>query len=229
MRLYASDRQLISTALIDGFDAAGLAGLVLRCGYRLERLVSPTLRFDVQVAAVVESAERGDWLDVLVAAAKAANPTNRLIAALPDRFYDDSDPFPAPALDFQRTAGNRIVTTKDGMAMVLVSAENTPPFWIDAQPVTNAAYLRFVQATGHAVPRGWDRLRRLYAGDDAAPVVWVSRLDALRYAAWAGKRLPTAAEVAAARPVVDGELATRHDGDGLTPFAAPHIGLRMAV
>lgn len=77
--------------------------------------------------------------------------------------------------------------------------------------------------------REWNRLRRLYAGDGLAPVVWVSRLDALRYAAWAGKRLPTAAEVAAARPVVDGELATRHDEDGLTPFAAPHIGLRMAV
>lgn len=154
------------------FDAAGLAGLVLRCGYRLERLVSPTLRFDVQVAAVVESAERGDWLDVLVAAAKAANPTNRLIAALPDRFYDDSDPFPAPALDFQRTAGNRIVTTKDGMAMVLVSAENTPPFWIDAQPVTNAAYLRFSASDGVRGAARVESLRRLYAGDGLAPVVW---------------------------------------------------------
>jgi gamma-glutamyl hercynylcysteine S-oxide synthase len=69
------------------------------------------------------------------------------------------------------------------------------PLWIDAYPVTNAQFKKFLDSThyhpqddlnflrdwkGESFPEGWDN----------KPVTWVSFEDARAYAAWAGKRLP---------------------------------------
>ena len=79
-------------------------------------------------------------------------------------------------------------------------------FYLDRWPVTNAEYKKFVDATGYTVPnyevswcdtRGynWDPHARMYpAGKADHPVVLVTWADAMAYAAWAGKRLPTEAE-----------------------------------
>ncbi len=71
------------------------------------------------------------------------------------------------------------------------------PFWIDATEVSNAQYARFLDATGRAQPILWaqeaDRAAFL-AQYGSLPVSGVSFGDALAYAEWAGKRLPTAAE-----------------------------------
>ncbi len=79
-------------------------------------------------------------------------------------------------------------------------------FYIDRWPVTNAEYKRFVDATGHPIPnydvswcdtRGynWDPETGRYPEDKADhPVVLVTWEDAMAYAAWARKRLPTEAE-----------------------------------
>lgn len=95
-------------------------------------------------------------------------------------------------------------------------------FWIDAGPVTNAAYMRFVEDTGYGrrelwSARGWDWLRSTGA---ASPQFWEERgetrlvnvfglelplnprepvqhvcfCEAEAFARWAGKRLPTEAE-----------------------------------
>jgi len=90
--------------------------------------------------------------------------------------------------------GPRVV---DGMVFVpggtfLSGAANQPKdlkaFWIDQYPVTNAEYREFVEATGYRSPKFWPegRLR-----DPDAPVVGVSWYDAFKYAAFAGKSLPT--------------------------------------
>lgn len=93
-------------------------------------------------------------------------------------------------------------------------AENAKPehrvtigsFYIDRWPVTNAEYKRFIDATGHPVPNydvawcdtsgyNWDIETRMYpAGKAEHPVVLVTWEDALAYAQWANKRLPTEAE-----------------------------------
>src|SRR2546421_6516574 len=66
-----------------------------------------------------------------------------------------------------------------------------PAFWIDRSPVTNAQYLAFVAATGARAP--WPR--SLFAAEQADhPVVGVSYGEAAAYAAWVGKRLPSAEE-----------------------------------
>jgi formylglycine-generating enzyme required for sulfatase activity len=64
-------------------------------------------------------------------------------------------------------------------------------YWIGVYAVTNAQYLRFVEATGHRAP---DNQVHLEAGKAAHPVTNVSWDDAAAYAKWAGGALPTEAQ-----------------------------------
>lgn len=105
------------------------------------------------------------------------------------------------------------------------------PFWIDTAPVTNAAYLAFIEDGGYDTerwwtPEGWAHvqkhsltaplfwhrdgggqwLRRRFGVTEAVPpdepVLHVCWYEADAYARWAGRRLPTEAEW---------EKAARHD------------------
>ena len=67
-------------------------------------------------------------------------------------------------------------------------------FYMDETEVTNAKYKAFTEATGHRAPFHW---RNPELGDllkPHFPVIYVSWHDAMTYAKWAGKRLPTEAE-----------------------------------
>jgi serine/threonine protein kinase/formylglycine-generating enzyme required for sulfatase activity len=70
-------------------------------------------------------------------------------------------------------------------------------FYLDATEVSNVQYDRFLAATGRAAPRLWslagDRAEFLRAYGDR-PATGVTWKDAVAYAEWAGKRLPTAIE-----------------------------------
>jgi formylglycine-generating enzyme required for sulfatase activity len=66
-------------------------------------------------------------------------------------------------------------------------------FQIDKYPVTNAQYKRFVEATGYSPPKHWEGGANL-VGKAIHPVVYVTWNDAMAYAEWVGKRLPTEEE-----------------------------------
>ncbi|MCL4216055.1 MAG: SUMF1/EgtB/PvdO family nonheme iron enzyme [Candidatus Hydrogenedentes bacterium] len=69
--------------------------------------------------------------------------------------------------------------------------ETVEPFYLDTFPVTVRAYGEFLEATGHARPRFWGDPD--FSGSDQ-PVIGVSWYDAMAYAAWCGKDLPSEAQ-----------------------------------
>jgi sulfatase modifying factor 1 len=80
-------------------------------------------------------------------------------------------------------------------------------FWIDACPVTNEEFATFAAETGHCTLacQDADCMHWRYPdGTHDHPVTDVSWADAVAYAAWAGKALPTEAEwICAAHDAVD--------------------------
>jgi len=105
--------------------------------------------------------------------------------------------------------GRAVVGTDRAEAEALAEKYNVHPSWlanetprrivevasflIDRFPVTNAEYRAFCQATGRQwVPAGQGRL----AADTLAtlPATFVNRDDAMAYAEWCGRRLPTEVE-----------------------------------
>lgn len=64
-------------------------------------------------------------------------------------------------------------------------------FYIDKYEVTNEQYKKFVEETGYRMPRCWNDIR---FNQPNQPIVGITWEDAVAYATWAGKRLPTEAE-----------------------------------
>ena len=124
---------------------------------------------------------------------------------------------PRPRREPERLAvvsPDSMIWEQDGKEMVRVPAgkflygnekeeRELPEFWIDKTPVTNAEYARFVAATGHKPPQHWKGKTPPEEIVDH-PVVNVSRHDAVAYAEWAGKRLPTEEEWEKAARGTDG-------------------------
>lgn len=64
-------------------------------------------------------------------------------------------------------------------------------FELDVYEVTNAQYRAFLRATEHPAPSHWHELSHEF---DALPVVKIAWSDAVAYAEWVGKRLPSYVE-----------------------------------
>ncbi len=69
-----------------------------------------------------------------------------------------------------------------------------PAFFVDKYPVSNRDYAAFIKATGHARPRYWSEAGEIPPGKEDHPVVGVNYHDAVAYAEWKNRRLPTEQE-----------------------------------
>jgi iron(II)-dependent oxidoreductase len=72
-------------------------------------------------------------------------------------------------------------------------------FFMDTYPVTNEDFATFIEATGYDPSNDANFLKhwtggKIPAGQERMPVIWVNRDDALAYARWGGKRLPSEIE-----------------------------------
>jgi formylglycine-generating enzyme required for sulfatase activity len=93
-------------------------------------------------------------------------------------------------------------------------------FEMDTHPVTNREFLLFVRSEGHSVPTSWgDGAVSYPEGRADHPVTGVTFFDAAAYAAWAGKRLPTAEEWEKACRYIDGRRYSW--GNGIPETNAP--------
>lgn len=105
-------------------------------------------------------------------------------------------------------------------------------FFIDRTPVTNAQYLRFVQASGYAPRDAHNYLRDWVDGAprpgwEHRPVTWISIEDARAYAHWAGKRLPREWEWQYAAQGGDGRRYPWGDDWRDDAVPAPNRGRRL--
>ena len=91
-----------------------------------------------------------------------------------------------PAGDFQMGSNHTNDPAEKPVHTVYVDA-----FYIDIHEVTVGQYSQFVRATGHRSP---SYPLSPYSPTDRHPMVYVSWHDAMAYAKWAGKRLPTEVE-----------------------------------
>ncbi|MCA9959865.1 MAG: SUMF1/EgtB/PvdO family nonheme iron enzyme [Anaerolineales bacterium] len=167
--------------------------------------------------------EQTEWLDALTVG-------ESLLQLLPDLAYapllvERASHRLGPAIIQDE---NCLLWRKDGKEMVRVAAgefvfsgakrkRTLPEFWIDRTLVTNAEYKLFLDENpDHPVPyseletavlHNWNQKKRTFPKNRANyPVVLVSWQDALAYAAWAGKRLPTELEWEKAARGTDGRL-----------------------
>ena len=93
-----------------------------------------------------------------------------------------------PAGEFQMGSGPGTLYTS---ATTPAHTVYLDAFYIDVHEVTVGQYNQFVHTTGHRPLPNWVST---YSPTDRHPVVGVDWHDAMAYAKWAGKRLPTEAE-----------------------------------
>ena len=107
---------------------------------------------------------------------------------LPQRIVgkDGAEMVLIPAGEFQMGSNHTNDSAEKPVHTVYVDA-----FYMDVHEVTIGQYYQFVRATGHRSP---SHSLPPFSPTDRHPMVYVSWHDAMAYAKWAGKRLPTEAE-----------------------------------
>ncbi|MDI6641363.1 MAG: SUMF1/EgtB/PvdO family nonheme iron enzyme [Elusimicrobiota bacterium] len=102
--------------------------------------------------------------------------------------------------------GEFIIGTNDGFAYELPARKiYLPGFYIDRYGVTNIQYKKFIDATDYPAPKHWKN-GNFPKGQENYPVTNVSYYDALQFARWSGKRLPTEEEWEKAARFTDGRI-----------------------
>ena len=113
-------------------------------------------------------------------------------------------PEPSSVIEIPSSELPRAILTQDGREMVLIpegrflfgierNSVDLPAYYIGRHPVTNGAYQRFLEATDRPAPGDWPD-GGLPQGKERHPAINLTYSEALSYAEWAGKQLPTEQE-----------------------------------
>ncbi|MHC4533474.1 MAG: SUMF1/EgtB/PvdO family nonheme iron enzyme [Planctomycetota bacterium] len=119
-----------------------------------------------------------DWDDGIQRIIKVIRPKDNVPK-------DDVEMVQIPAGEFQMGSNDG---RNDEKPVHTVSVDE---FFMDVYPVTNAQYYMFTEGTGYPAPQYWNAKN---FNQSNQPVVGVTWFDAMAYAEWSGKRLPTEAE-----------------------------------
>jgi iron(II)-dependent oxidoreductase len=199
--LPASTRDLSSPAPVEYPAAASQPLSSKRTGVMIASVI-------VAVIIIAGSVFAAWWL--LFARGSRATPPALPVAVEPPPRTEAPAPTkpaaPAPPEGMVMVAAGSYTIGKEGVGLEQPRHKaDLAAFFIDRTEVTNAAFKRFVDATGHKAPSNWNG-EAIPAGRENYPVTGVTWQDAADYAAWAGKRLPTEDEWEASARGADGRI-----------------------
>ncbi len=150
-----------------------------------------------EVRPARERRRRSRWAPWLIAAL--------VVVGVAAGVYFTTRPKGATAAGSAAAKAKGVAVTADGMVLIPAGpflfgkdkqTVNLRAYYIDRTEVSNADYAKFCRAKGRGEP----------LGDPAMPAVEITIQDARDYAAWAGKRLPTAQEWEKAARGADGRM-----------------------
>ena len=210
LRSYLADVRERTLEVLDEVEIDADAGdPLLREGFVYEMLIAHELQHNetmLQLLQMVDGYEvPGGWLSSPADVSEFSGPYGPV-----------SSDTPGPEMIHMAGGEYEIGASPGGFAYDNERPRHTvelAPFEIDRTPVTNAAYIAYMEATGAEPPLYWEgdaasgwvsvaRCRREPV-ESAQPVIHVCWHEADAFARWAGKRLPSEGEWEAARPRLD--------------------------
>jgi iron(II)-dependent oxidoreductase len=198
LRAYLADVRERTLEVLEGVEIGPDAeDRLLRDGFVYEMLIAHEQQHNETMLQLLQMVDDYQPIDPALGQLESFDPDSGAITVL-DGEYEIGAPARGFAYDNERPR-HRV---------------ELAAFEIDRTPVTNAAYLRFMEDTGAEPPMYWERagaegwmLTRMGGRDPinpSHPVLHVSCHEADAFARWAGGRLPTELEWEAARPQMDG-------------------------
>ena len=173
----ADNLKLIPTVVTDREGRASFKFTSSQSGIRMITASAGEVKLDASVAVIFS----GDAVDTIPITA-GIDP-NRI-----EWEKDEAEMVLVPTGSFEM--GDHL----DGMEDALpVHSVELYAFYMDVHEVTVGQFRKFVQQSGYLYGGNWNSVAGYSPGDDY-PMVYVTWNDAVAYAEWAGKRLPTEAE-----------------------------------
>ena len=169
------------------FDTGEIGERSIEVKLELDGYVTKTARVPIHRQKLVR------WENVTLTPLSKTPETPETQGEIP-RQSDEGDMVLIPAGEFLMGSNKGFQREKPSHKVYLDA------YYIDKREVTNAQYQKFMQATGYSAPAYWTQappgMKSFPIGTENPdhPVIGVSFDDALKYAAWAGKTLPTEAQ-----------------------------------
>jgi len=195
LRSYLADVRERTLEVLDAVEIdAGAEDPLLREGFVYEMLIAHELQHQETMLQLLQMADR---YEPLRSVGTEPVPPGPEMVGVDGGTYEIGAPPTGFAYDNERPR----------------HAVELAPFEIDRTPVTNAAYIAYMEATGVEPPLYWEgdaeagwvsvAMGRRDPVDSAQPAIHLSWEEADAFARWAGKRLPTEQEWEVARPSLE--------------------------